>query len=357
MIPPRSRSRIRRPRRGFLAAAGAVIAVTAAVVASTVSPASGAQEDAAARTIEVDNGAELQAALDTAQPGDTIEMIPGGDYDGAFVATAKGTAEQPITLTGNRESPLTNSGGGYGLHFLHASHWHLFGFEVSNARKGIVLDDSDHITIEAVEVSHVDEEGVVFRSSSTDNVLLSSSVHHTGRERPGHGEAVAIGSPESEWPLYGENNGTGPDRSDRNQVLMNSFRPEITAEIVDIREGTSNAEVGGNSSNADHISGENGADSWMEIKGNNNLISGNATSYPGGGPLVDGFQVHSVVEGYGCGNVFRGNDSELGGAPGYAIHVTNQPACEAASAPNVVYRSNIQSHAGSGLTNIEITFE
>lgn len=92
-------------------------------------------------------------------------------------------------------------------------------------------------------------------------------------------------------------------------------------------------------------------DSWVDVKGTGYTLTGNHGT--GGGALVDGYQVHQIVSGAGCGNAFRGNDSDLGGAPGYAIDVTDQSGCTAD--PNVVFASNIATGAGKGLTNIPVT--
>lgn len=300
-----------------------------------------------ARTIPVSSAEELTAALAGAAPGDEIRLA-AGTYRGEFVANTPGTARSPITLTGPREAVLSNDGG-YGLHLDNASHWTLHGIAVAQAKKGIVLDGSSHVVIDDVEVSDVDEEAVHFRSSSSDNVLRNSVVHDTGLGKPQFGEAVYFGSAKSNWPEYGENG--GPDRSDRNQALDNTFGPNVTAEHVDIKEGTADGVVRGNTFDGHGISGENHADSWLDVKGNGYLIERNTGTFDGRGELVDGYQTHSVVDGYGCASSFRGNDSDLGGASGYAINVTANDECDT---PNKVYADNTVRNAGRGLTNIEV---
>jgi hypothetical protein len=61
---------------------------------------------------------------------------------------------------------------------------------------------------------------------------------------------------------------------------------------------------------------------------------------------------HQIVPGAGCGNVFHGNDSDLGGASGYAIDIPEQSACSVRR--NVVYSSNTVRNSGKGLTNIPV---
>jgi hypothetical protein len=320
------------------------------------------------RTVTVSTPTQLTAALAGARPGDTISLA-AGTYDGAFYATASGTASAPITLTGPGTAVLSNAAGrcdpnvpttpsgisycGYGLHLNRVSYWRLTGFAVTGSAKGIVLDGSSHNVIDGVQVYGIGDEGVHFRTSSSDNVLQNAAVHDTGRSQPGFGEGLYLGSAQSNWSRYGENGGSGPDRSDRNQALGNHFGPNVTAEHIDIKEGTTGGLVTGNTFDARGISGANFADSWIDVKGSGYTLTGNHGSYLGGTTLVDGYQVHQIVAGAGCGNVFRGNDSDLGGAPGYAINVTDQSNCSAN--PNVVYSSNTVRNAGKGLTNITVS--
>ena len=59
---------------------------------------------------------------------------------------------------------------------------------------------------------------------------------------------------------------------------------------------------------ADGSAGQNSADSWVDVKGNGWLISGNT----GTSALLDGFQTHVVVAGWGQGNTFTGNHATVG---------------------------------------------
>jgi hypothetical protein len=65
------------------------------------------------------------------------------------------------------------------------------------------------------------------------------------------------------------------------------------------------------------LSGQNSADSAIDAKGNNwlieaNVVSGTDADWHDDGvarpsEFVDGFQTHSVHDGYGTGNTFRAN--------------------------------------------------
>ncbi|WP_331752707.1 discoidin domain-containing protein [Streptomyces anthocyanicus] len=300
-----------------------------------------------APAVEVDTAEELADALAAAAPGDTIELEPG-DYAGTFAATA----EHPIALTGPRDAILSNDDG-YGLHLDGADHWNLTGFSVAGSAKGIVLDESDHVTIEGMEVYDTGAEAVHSRAASSDKVIKNSVIHHTGLEQPQYGEAIYVGSAVNHWDDFGQDGGEGPDRSVRNQALDNTIGPNVRAEHVDIKEGTLGGVVRGNTFDGDGGSGQNYAGSWMDVKSDGYLIASNTGTFGGDGALVDGYQTHDRVDGYGCGNTFRANDSHLGGADGYAINVTNQDACE--DAPNIVTSDNTVTDAGRGLTNIDTT--
>jgi parallel beta-helix repeat protein len=317
------------------------------------------------RTWNVTDAAGLVAALAAAAPGDTVSLA-AGSYDGAFYATRSGTASKPITLTGPRGAVLSNSAGGcdpnaptspsgisycgYGLHLNKVSYWHLTGFAVTGSSKGIVLDGSSNNVIDRVEVSNIGDEGVHFRADSSDNVLQNSSVHDTGKTDPGFGEGAYFGSAQSNWPKYGENGGTGQDRSDGNKAIGNTFAA-IAAEHLDLKEGTTGGLIQDNTFTGG-VSGANSADSWIDVKGNGYTITGNHGTYTSG-TLADGYQTHQILAPFGCGNVWHGNASDLGGVGAYAVNVTDQSKC--GTNLNVVYSSNTVTGATKGLTNIPVT--
>ena len=98
------------PFRAISAAAGIALGILTAATVANAAPAAPSPW----KTIPVSSAGELAKALTSAKPGDTIRLAPG-TYHGSFVATAKGTANAPITLTGTADSVLSNDSG-YGLH-------------------------------------------------------------------------------------------------------------------------------------------------------------------------------------------------------------------------------------------------
>ena len=135
------------------------------VISATLAVAAPARAD----VVDVTTAAQLRAALAGAVPGQTIRLAPG-TYRGSFVTTKPG----PVTLSGPADAVLINDGpagdapacpaptagwdSGYGLWIFNSPHWNLTGFTVQESKKGIVLDNAHHTTIDSVSVHHVDEE-------------------------------------------------------------------------------------------------------------------------------------------------------------------------------------------------------
>ncbi|GAA0583671.1 peptide ABC transporter substrate-binding protein [Kribbella sandramycini] len=321
-------------------------------------------------TVDVSTAAQLQAALANAQPGQTIRLA-AGQYRGAFLTQRAGTASAPITLTGPRSAVLINAGptgtapscpaptsgwdSGYGLWLFGAPYWKLTGFTVQDSKKGIVLDNSHHVTIDSVSVHHTDEEAVHFRRSSADGVIKNSVITDAGLVQQGYGEGVYIGSAGSNWNCHG--NSGGVDKSDRVQVLDNQLGPNIAAEAIDVKEGTSGGVIRGNAFNGRGISGANSADSWVDVKGFDYVIENNTGTFSSPGTFANGYETHnpSTTPSFlnGCGNVWRNNSSNLGGAGKYAIFISSTSKCSAD--PNVVHASNTVQNAQTGLTNVPVT--
>lgn len=316
--------------------------------------------------VDVATSAQLSSALTAATPGQTIRLAPG-TYQGSFVTTTSGTASAPITLTGPRTAIITNDGpsgtlngcphpgdgwdSGYGLWLYGASYWNITGITVADAKKGIVLDTATHVTIDGVLVRDIEDEGVHFRKSSADGVIKNSEITRTGLAQPGYGEGLYLGSANSNFTCYADS--SGRDRSDRVQVLDNAFGPGIAAEHIDIKEGTEGGVVRGNTFDGTGLSGQNSADSWIDVKGNGYLFEDNTGTFSSPGTFANGYETHNPLTGYGCGNIWRGNDSDLGGVGGYAVFVSSTSKCS--GNPNKVYASNTVTDAVNGLTNITVT--
>ncbi|MET9229186.1 hypothetical protein [Lentzea sp. NPDC003310] len=334
--------------------------------------AAGSTEDnfGARATIPVSNADQLKTALLNAKPGDTIQLA-AGTYRGAFVTQKAGTSSNPITITGPSSAVLINDGPsgtapacpvptagwdpGYGLWLHNAPYWNIKGITVAESKKGIILDNSHHVTIDGVTVRRTDEEGVHFRRSSADGVIWNSTITEAGVVTKDYGEGVYIGSANSNWKCHG--NSGGVDRSDRVQVLNNRIGPGVSAEHIDVKEGTQGGLISGNTFNGTGISGANSADSWVDVKGFGYRIENNTGTFASPGTFKNGYETHNPGTtpsfANGCGNVWRGNRSDLGNVGEYAVYVSSTSKCKAY--PNVVHASNTVTKAKKGVSNIPVT--
>ncbi|MFE9246145.1 NosD domain-containing protein [Nocardiopsis sp. NPDC006938] len=353
MPTPRTRPR---PLRSLAALGALALAAPAAPAHAGTAP--------VPSEVRVADAPALERALAEARPGQTI-TLDSGEYAGSFVATTPGTSEAPITLTGPSDAVLVNDepvygsgcpapdthSSGYGLWIYGADHWNVRGLTVADSKKGIVVDRSDHVHLSDLQVRGTDDEGVHFRSSSSDGSVRDSRITDTGRVQPGFGEGVYLGSATSNWGCYGVDDGV--DRSDRVEVTGNHIGPDVRGEHLDVKEGTRDGLVSGNTFDGRGISGQNFADSWVDVKGNGYLFEHNTGTFERPGVFAHGYTSTQQVDGAGCGNVFRDNHSDLGGVGGFAIALWSQSDC--ADEPNVVHASNTVTNATRGLTNIAVT--
>lgn len=296
-----------------------------------------------ARVVKNEN--ELRDALKNSKPGDVIEL-QSKTYTGLFKATAKGTRGSPITLRGPKDAILDGGRGpgtGYVLHLDDADFWIVQGFTVRNAQKGIMLDYSDFCVLDNVTVTDTGMEGVHFRKYSSDNVIKNSVIKETGVTKPGFGEGIYVGSSKNNWDKLTDGQ---KDMCDRNKILNNKIGPNVRGENVDIKEGTQDGEISGNTFDGNGLSNSHSDKSWVNIKGNGYYISKNR----GKNALKNGFEVNVLLADWGEGNVFDGNNLDTTGAEGYGIWIKS-----VGHNANIVYDNNKAKGASKGLTNIEVT--
>jgi nitrous oxidase accessory protein NosD len=290
--------------------------------------------DCPAATVTVTSADALSRALQDARPG-TVINLAHGNYAGTFTITRSGTAAAPIWICGTPASMINGDDQthGYGFHIDHAGYVRLSGFMVTNAQKGVVVDGCTGCLIQDLVVQNIGDEGIHLRAATTATVVRGNTVSHTGTFERMFGEGIYVGTAQSNWCTI---SGCQPDRSDGN-VLRDNVISATGAESIDIKEGTTSGLVVGNTFDG---TGMEGADSWVDVKGNGWTIQDNSGRHT----PEDGFQTHRILAGWGTGNTFTGNTAEVDG-PGYGFHLT--PVAD-----NQVTCSNTATNAGKGLANV-----
>ena len=322
-------------------ASGLISAAVSTPASATVCPTA---------TVTVANKADLHAALAAAVPGTVIELAPGV-YDDKFVATTPGTAADPVWLCGPTSAVLDDGSisGGYGLHLAGASYWHLRGFTITGAQKGLVVDAAHHVTVEGLTVHDVGDEAIHLRTNTTDSLVTGNTIYGTGLRRDTFGEAVYVGSSDANWGVL---TGGQPDRSDRNVVSYNTIW-DVSAEAVDVKEGTTGGQVIGNIMDGTLLAHSGitdrfkDADSWVDIKGNDYLISGNVGVHS----LLTGYETHRrnmIKKGlgdWGLRNVFDGNSADVQGVTGGPDPTRGFFIHDPSTSANVVRCNNVVTNA------------
>jgi parallel beta-helix repeat protein len=335
----------------------------------------------APQTRVITNADQLTTALNLANPGDTLQ-IGAGTYAGSFKAPGRrGTASQPITVVSASGAMLQGTGTAraYGIWLYKCSYWNISGPMVIDTNlKGIVLDISDHCTIDGAIVQNIKQEGIHLRNESTYNFIQNCTIQDVGLESPGFGEAMYVGSAFSNWGSPTDSASRMPaqqigfpDKSDNNSFIGNTTR-RVPAEAVDVKEGTIGTIIQNNNFDGTGLAGINGAEQWVDVKGQGCVISGNngtnagtilkygfATEYeapdstqdplnrfpPFLSPYVDGFGNLQPGIKLGCDNIFSTNTMDCGTSADYAIAIKS-----ARNFGNVVNIDNIVTSA-TPLTN------
>lgn len=307
---------------------------------------------AGSHIVNVHNSTELKSALNAAQPGDEIVMADG-NYNGKFVipATINGTASQPVILRGSRNALLDGGdiNSGYVL-YLQSSYWIIKGFTISNGLKGLMIDGASHSIIDGIKVDHIGEEGIHLRKFSSNNTIKNCEISNTGLKTPDYGEGIYIGSAKNNWAAYTNGN---PDLCDSNLIVSNRIGPNVTAECIDVKEGTTASIIRANNFDATGITGANSGDSWIDVKGNHTLIENNTGFNPGGSIFKDGYQVHCAVAGWGNYNEFKNNNCTVN-ASGYGFNI-QLSGSNGNTTGNKVYNNNTVTGAATGVANIPLS--
>ncbi|WP_151633588.1 NosD domain-containing protein [Noviherbaspirillum aerium] len=221
------------------------------------------------KTVEVRNSEELKDAMANAESGTKIRLADGV-YEGNFSLKGK----SGVTIEGSKDAVIKGGDDGYALHLDDSNNNTLSGFTVSGGQKGIMLDKSSDNVLDGLTVKDTGQEGIHFRENSSRNLLQNSLIDNTGLKDPGFGEGVYIGS---------DPKNLANDQSNDNMIVNNVFGPNVRAENIDVKEGTSGGIILNNIFNGSGLSGEHYADSVVDIKsGTSGYIIDNNPTIAGG---------------------------------------------------------------------------
>ncbi len=275
-------------------------AVSAAMVCGTFLPS--VSEADGTREVLVSNTDELIAALADVQAGDEIILKSGtyvndewlGDWS-AFHAVASGTEDNHIIIRSeDPEDPAVISGvtqeNKVALRIT-GSYWEIRDLVICEAAKGIFLQQSEHSIISGCEVYNIGQEAIHIIDNSSYNLVENCYVHDAGTVTPKYGEGVYIGSAKS-------TEGYGYE-CHYNTVRGCSFGPNIAADHVDIKEYTIGNLVEECTFDGTGMKGENGGDSFVEVKGNHCIIRNNTGYRNGCEKVLYAFDASIQLDGWG----------------------------------------------------------
>lgn len=280
------------------------------------------------REVLVSNSDELLAALADVRAGDEIilkeglyqnDVFLGDGIWSAFYAKADGTAQQPIILhSEDPDNPATISGvtqeNKVALKIV-GDYWEIRDLKICEAQKGIFLQQSEHSIISGCEVYNIGAEAIHIIDNSSYNLVENCHVHDSGTYKPQYGEGVYIGSSKN-------TDGYGYE-CHYNTVRNCTFGPNIAADHVDIKEYTIGNLVEFCTFDGTGMQGQNGGNSFIEVKGNHCIIRNNTGYRNGCEQLQCAFDANVQLDGWGQHNKIYDNTVYLDTADCYLFKAWN----------------------------------
>jgi hypothetical protein len=249
---------------------------------------------ACAKTLWVSNTIMLKAAL-TNELYSTVQLSKG-IYNGPitikrtnFVLTSSCNAV--IDGGSNKGAVLTIYGTNVKINFL----------SFRNAEKGIIVNNGFHNQISKCSVYNTLQEGIHILNGSWANKIYDCKVTNTGLLKPEFGEGIYIGSDYEKWDIYIK-------ECDENIISNNQIGPDVRAECIDLKEGSSYNIITKNIFYASGIVNLNGSSSFIDIKGNRNIIDNN-TGYQDTGNITACYELHRKMIYWGQSNTVVNNMS------------------------------------------------
>lgn len=153
-----------------------------------------ATDAARAQTVEVHDGEDLFAVLESAQPGDEVWVYTGSWTTPGYVMLEwHGTAAEPIVVrAADGETPHIVGDPSQNILNITGEHFTFQGFELTGGSHGLRLYDVHDALLEDLHIHDTDE--VALSANIPDNEYYNITfrglhLHHTG----GHGEGMYLG--------------------------------------------------------------------------------------------------------------------------------------------------------------------
>ncbi|MEH0153196.1 cellulose binding domain-containing protein [Limibacter armeniacum] len=262
--------------------------------------------------------ADLQAALDNAQPGDVIEFT--GTHAGPILTKVHGTASQPITIRGIGTATILGSttSSGYGLEVSH-NYYRFENFTIRNFKKGIYIFDADHGIAKNIVIEDIGQEAYKVKRYSNYWLFEACIARNTGLSG-NYGEGFYIGDADNNWE-----SSTSPDTSGY-VTLLNCIAEDTGNDGFDVKEGAHHVKMINTIArfpNRQPTLGASVGDSGYYLRGNNiQIINGKVQDLTNG--TSAGFKIYQETSATD-GNTY-GDDVELKGIEGnnltgYLLHL------------------------------------
>lgn len=314
------------------------------------------------REVNISTTEQLLDALADAKPGDKLILAPGtyqndvwkGNW-AAFFSESSGTAEQPITIcSADPDDPAVLCGvsqeNKIALHIM-GEYWNIENIVACEAAKGIILDKGSNSNIIGCEVYNTGTEGIHLRDDTSNCLIENCYIHDCGTVSPQYGEGIYIGSAK----------GTTEYGFDCHYNTVRNCRiSNVGADCIDIKEYTLGALVEDCIFDGSGIKGLNGADSFIEVKGNNVIVRNNIGYQNGNEKVLYAVDLYMAVDGWGQNsriydNKFYMDSEDIPLVKGwncvsYAFRNESEPVCPAVTGNKV---ADVLDISMSGDTNAD----
>ena len=242
-------------------------------------------------------------ALSQSSSGDTVDVRTGTYTEYLSISGPAGTAGHPTVIQAYPgDSPILygpNTSNGR-VHITATSYITFSGFQITNYNQALYVENgSTHIVVSNLLVYNIGQQGITVDSNSSYVLLQGNTVHDTG-QCCYNGEGFYIGTGSG-----------GPLDNTNNVTLLNNTVYNTTDEGVELKPGTWNCIVDGNTfhNNNTANNGYGGAaieldgvpDGVQRYSGNPNHIVRNNIVHSNG-PGTGGYSINSGIH---LGTVLR----------------------------------------------------